>query len=82
LLEEEFHKLDSHVLCEECFYRDSLRFLLGGRSAAEYLIRAGKDVLEGKATAETLRKLIHLTLLTIHSNLQQYEMKLEERSTV
>jgi hypothetical protein len=78
VLEEEFRKLDSHILCEDCFYQSAHKFLLGGRSAAEYLIRVKKDLLEESIPVDAIRKLIHLTLLIIHSNMKQYELDMKE----
>jgi hypothetical protein len=78
LLQEEFRKLDSHILCEDCFYQSAHKSLLGGRSAAEYLIRVKKDLLEESIPIDAIRKLIHLTLLTIHRNMKQYELDLKE----
>jgi hypothetical protein len=76
VLEEEFKKLDSHILCEDCFYRDAHRSILGGQSAVEYLMRTQKDLLEESLPVEVLGKLIPLTLLAVHSNMRQYEMTL------
>ena len=78
VLEFETKKLDSHILCEDCFYREAHKSLLGGQSAAEYLIRIKKDLLEENIPFDAVRKLIHLTLLTIHSNMKQYELALKE----
>ena len=78
VLQEEFKKLDSHILCEDCFYQSAHKSLLGGRSAAEYLIRVEKDLLEENIPIDTIRKLIHLTLLIIHSNMKHYELDLKE----
>jgi len=74
VLQEEFKKLDSHILCEDCFYQSAHKSLLSGRSAAEFLIRVRKDLLEKSLPIDGVRKLIHLTLLTIHSNMRQYEL--------
>jgi hypothetical protein len=78
VLQEEFKKLDSHILCEDCFYQSAHKSLLGGRSAAEYLIRVKKDLLEETLPIDGIRKLIHLTLLAIHGNMKQYESDLKE----
>jgi hypothetical protein len=78
VLQEEFKKLDSHILCEDCFYQSAHKSLLGGRSAAEYLIRVKKDLLEETLPIDGIRKLIHLTLLAIHGNMKQYELDLKE----
>jgi hypothetical protein len=80
VLQEEFKKLDSHILCEDCFYQNAHKSLLGGRSAAEYLIRVKKDLLEESLPIDATRKLIHLTLLTIHGNMRQYELDQKEDS--
>jgi hypothetical protein len=77
VLQEEFKMLDSHILCEDCFYQSAHKSVLGGRSAAEYLIRVKKDLLEENIATDAIRKLIHLTLLTIHSNMKQYELDLK-----
>jgi hypothetical protein len=78
LLQEEFRKLDSHILCEDCFYQSAHKSLLNGRSAAEYLIRVKKDLLEESLPVDGVRKVIHLTLLAIHGNMKQYELDLRE----
>jgi hypothetical protein len=74
VLQEEFRKLDSHILCEDCLDQGAHKSLLGGRSAAEYLIRVKKDLLEGNLPVDRVRKLILLTLLTIHGNKKQFEL--------
>ena len=78
LLEEDFNKIDSHILCEDCFYRGAHQSILGSQSAVEFLARTRKDLLEENIPVEVLEKLIHLTLLSIHSNMKQYEMALKE----
>jgi hypothetical protein len=78
VLEEDFKKLDSHSLCEDCFYPNAHHSILGGGSAVEYLLRAKKDLLEENLPVEVLGKLIHLILLSIHSNMMQYELSMKE----
>jgi hypothetical protein len=73
LLEEEFKKLDSHAFCDECLYKETQQRILGPRSAAEFLSAIRKELDDERPPLDRLRKLIHLTLLAIHGNRQQYE---------
>jgi hypothetical protein len=51
---------------------------LGGQSAAEFLAGVKKDLWAENISVEVLRKLIHLTLLTIHGSIQHAEQELSE----
>lgn len=77
-LEDEFRKLDSHAFCDGCFYRETIHKILGGQSAAEFLAGVKKDLWAENISVEVLRKLIHLTLLTIHTSIQHAEQELSE----
>lgn len=78
VLEEEFKKLDAHVLCEDCFYQRAHKSILSGRSAAEYLMRIKKDLLAETIPLEGIRTVIGLTLLAIHSNMKRYDLEVNE----
>jgi hypothetical protein len=77
-LEDEFRKLDSHAFCDGCFYRETIHKILGGQSAAEFLTGVKKDLWAENISVEVLRKLIHLTLLTIHTSIRHAEQELSE----
>jgi hypothetical protein len=78
VLEQDFAKIDSHAICAECPFRDGLKSILGNRSSATFLANARKDVIDERASEDTLRKLIHLTLLSVLSDMKQSESELEE----
>jgi hypothetical protein len=73
LLEDEFKKIDSHAFCEECLYKEAQQRILGAQSASEFLAGVRKELDDEHPPLDRLRKLIHLILLAIHGNRQQYE---------
>jgi hypothetical protein len=79
ILETDFMRLDSHTICGTCLFREGLQSLLGNRNALTFLNAVRKDVLEERAPEAVLRKLIHLTLLTIYSDQKQGEAELTNR---
>jgi hypothetical protein len=81
VLEADFMKIDSHTICGACLFREGLHSILGDRNSLSFLIAAKKEVLEGKVPEEILRKLIHLTLLTINSDIKRAETELTKVET-
>ncbi len=73
VLEEDLVKIDSHALCKECLFQEGLRAILRSGRAASFLGSLKKDLADERATEEQLRKLIHLTILTIVSDMKQNE---------
>ncbi len=78
VLKTDFMKIDSHTICGDCLFRAGLKTILDDKNSLSFLTQAEKDLLEERATEETLRKLIHLTLLTIYSDIKQSETGLRE----
>lgn len=78
VLERDFMKIDSHMICGECVFREGLKSILGSRTSTSFLAAVRKDLLEERLSEEALRKLIHLTLLTVYSDIKQSESELGE----
>ena len=81
VLEADFMKIDSHTICGACLFREGLHSILGDRNSLSFLRAAKKEVLEERVPEEILRKLIHLTLLTIYSDIKQAETELTKVET-
>jgi hypothetical protein len=70
MLRKDLAKLDSWESWRSGVYNKALWSILKGRSAEEYLQSGKKEVLNGEASVESLKTLIHLMLLTIHQNMK------------
>ena len=79
LLDRNFQQLDTLAGREDLPYREAMRDILGEWGASDFLRSAKRDILEEKATFETLRKLIHLTLAAVHSSHGQDSTYMEYR---
>ncbi|MEW5802458.1 MAG: hypothetical protein AB1847_10205 [bacterium] len=74
LLEDDFRRIEARAALDgDTFYQQALIALLDGKSPLAFLGAVRREVIEERAPAEVLRKLIHLTLLTIHSDIRQSE---------
>jgi hypothetical protein len=73
LLEEDFKKIDSCVRCGGGFYQEAHMTILDGSGPSEFFSAVKENLVEERVPAALLRKLIHLTLLTIHNDIQQCE---------
>ena len=76
-LEEAFNVLEDDIKRIESsagdFYTDMIKNLSEGKSAAHFLAAVKKEVLEEKASADLLTKLIYLTLVSIRDDKQRSE---------
>jgi hypothetical protein len=73
VLADDFRRIDTRESCGEGSSREALAALLGGRSASEFLARVRGEVMAAKAPKHALRRLIHLTLLAVQSDLERGE---------
>jgi hypothetical protein len=80
-LEEDFLKIDLERGGADSSASATLRFLLQGKSASEYLRSVRREVLDERIQAQPLRKLINLLLHTIHLDTQQAEKLLENKTS-
>jgi hypothetical protein len=81
VLERAFMKMDSHTLCGDCLFKTGLKTILGEKHSQSLLLQAEKDILDDKASETVLGKLIHLTLLTIYSDIKEFETASKETAT-
>jgi hypothetical protein len=77
-LEEDARALDSECEPDTRSYRDALSFTLQGRSMREFLRAAREEVMESTASAEEVKSLIDLLLITIHRDIRRAESTLNE----
>jgi hypothetical protein len=73
MLRKDLAKLDSWESWRSGIYNKALWSVLKGLSAEEYLRATKREVINGEATADGLKTIIHLMLLTIHLNIQSAE---------
>ena len=74
MLRKDLVKLDSWESWRSGIYNKSLWHILKGVGAEEYMRTGKKDVINGEASVQVLKTLIHLMLLTIHQNMKQNEL--------
>ncbi|MCX7966617.1 MAG: hypothetical protein N2596_08335 [Syntrophorhabdaceae bacterium] len=72
---DEFKKMDSHLLCSGCAFKDSLKSILGDLSATLFLLKRKKDLLEEKLPEDEIKRLIQLIVLTVHNDIKEFEAK-------
>lgn len=77
-LEEDFLRIDLDRSGDESPARAAFNFVLQGKSASEFLQRIRRDVLDERAEAQTLRKLINLVLLTTYHDTLKADTILEK----
>jgi hypothetical protein len=73
VLADDFKRMDMRESCGEGSSREALAAPLEGRSASEFLASVRGEVMEAKAPKLALRRLIHLTLLAVQSDLERGE---------
>lgn len=73
LLKEDFNKLDMWADFRDNAYKDALKHILHTQSASEFLEATAKGIAQDTLSVETLRRLIHLTILSIHADQKQSE---------
>jgi hypothetical protein len=72
-LESDFKKIDSWQTWREGYYNPALLAILDGSSTLDFLLSAKKEVINESIPVDRLRKLISLTLLTIHQDINEAE---------
>ncbi|MBN2297891.1 MAG: hypothetical protein JXM72_04830, partial [Deltaproteobacteria bacterium] len=69
ILKQDCRKLDA----AGCEYAAVLRSIFGDTCSAEFVDAVENEVLEENTSADVLRKLVHLMLVTIHKDIEQYK---------
>jgi hypothetical protein len=72
-LEPDFKKIDSWDIWREGYYNPALLAILNGESTCDFLSTAKTEVKNESISVDRLKKLIHLTLLTIHQDMNDAE---------
>ncbi|MCX8110044.1 MAG: hypothetical protein N3D15_02200 [Syntrophorhabdaceae bacterium] len=72
---DEFKKMDSHLLCNGCIFRDSLQSILHDQSSTLFLVKRKKDLFDETISERDLKKLIQLLILTTHNDIKEFEAK-------
>jgi hypothetical protein len=70
-LESDFKKIDSWEIWREGYYNPPLLAILDGSNTRDFLSTVKKEVMDESISVDRLRKLIHLTLLTIHQDINK-----------
>ena len=70
-LESDFKKIDSWKIWREGYYNPALLAILDGSSTLDFLLSAKKEVMNESISVDRLRKLISLTILTIHQDINE-----------
>jgi gluconate kinase len=70
-LESDFKKIDSWKIWRQGYYNPALLAILDGNSACDFLSRVKKEVMNQSISVDQLRKLISITLLTIHQDMSE-----------
>jgi hypothetical protein len=70
-LESDFKKIDSWKTWREGYYNPALLAILDGSSTLDFLLSAKKEVMNESISVDRLRKLISLTILTIHQDINE-----------
>jgi hypothetical protein len=70
-LESDFKKIDSWEIWREGYYNPPLLAILDGSNILDFLSTVKKEVMDESISVDRLRKLIHLTLLTIHQDINK-----------
>lgn len=72
---EELKKMDSHLLCSGCLFKDSIGSILGDSSAMDFIIKRKKEVFDETLSEKDLGKILQLIVLTIYSDMKEFESK-------
>jgi hypothetical protein len=70
-LKEDFNQIDSWQSWRDGYYNQALLDILGGKSAVDFLLNIKDDIIKENASADNLRKLMHITILTIHHDIEK-----------
>ena len=73
ILEQDFIAIDSWQTWREGKYNKALFSILDGRDAGDFLRSVKENIIDESINDEAVRKLIHLTLLTIHRDIEAAE---------
>ncbi len=72
---DELKKMDSHLLCSGCLFKDSLQSILGDSSAMDFFTKRKKEIFDENLSEKDLRKILQIIVLTIHSDIREFESK-------
>jgi hypothetical protein len=73
LVEEDFRQIASGREDLTAIERESLRFILQDQSLPNFLSAMGAQVIEGGISADRLRRIINLLLVSVHHDIKQAE---------
>jgi hypothetical protein len=71
LLESDFKAIDSWEIWREGYYNPALLAILNGDSTCDFLSRVKEEVMNESITVDRIKMLLHLTLLTIHQDIEK-----------
>jgi hypothetical protein len=74
VLASDVKKIDSWKIWRQGYYNPALLSILEGNSALDFLLGAKKEVMNESISVDRLRKLISITLLTIHQDMSEAKM--------
>ncbi|MEW6379758.1 MAG: hypothetical protein AB1611_09135 [bacterium] len=81
LLEEDVRKIETCAEDSAGSCGESLTAILGGKNPLEFLAAIQGDLISETASPDVLRKLIHLTLLTIHDDREKGRKEQQRQRT-
>ncbi|MFZ3115965.1 MAG: hypothetical protein WA133_04360 [Syntrophales bacterium] len=67
-LAQDLQRLETGCLHKGELYRDALQSMMRGQCVADFIALHEQDILEEKASADVIVKLLHLMILTIHAD--------------
>ncbi len=67
-LAQDLLRLETGCVRDRELYRDALHNIMGGQSTVDFIALREQDILEEKASADLIVKLLHLMILTIHAD--------------
>jgi len=72
IMAEDFKRMDALAILRRDMYDDALRHVIGDRGAVEFFDAVQKDLDREEVPDDLLVQLIHLTLLSIHRDIQDH----------
>lgn len=78
--EEDVHQMESSAVHDRWMIRSAMREILGDQDAPVFIAAHKNDVLEEKASADVIEKLLHLLILAIHVDGRLSNMYLTDTS--
>ncbi|OIP92088.1 MAG: hypothetical protein AUK24_02065 [Syntrophaceae bacterium CG2_30_49_12] len=67
-LAQDLQRLETGCVHDGELYRDALQAIIRGQCAADFIALQEQDILEEKASADVIVKLLHLMILTLHAD--------------